>query len=244
MPKPIKRMKLNEQVARTLSLQIISRELEPLSLLPNEDELCKTFDVSRTVIREAIRFMDANGLVEARPRIGTRICEPSKWNMTNSLLMQWRIESDPQISLIEDLVELRSAIEPMAAGLAAQRATAEQVEVMFQTLGKMKSAQTMDEQIEADIAFHLSILEACGNELMISSLRPVIVSTLGPTFKLYMKNMEDAKQSIPMHSAVISAIKARDSEAAIEAMRKAIIYAAEDFERAKEANPKPLVVAT
>ncbi len=237
MQKPIKRVKLHEQVAKALSVKIMSRELEPLSLLPNEDELCKMFEVSRTVIREAIRFMDAKGLVEARPRIGTRICEPSKWILTDSLLMQWRIESDPNISLIEDLVELRSVIEPKAAGLAAKRATDQQIDKMFEALEIMKNAQDIDAQIEADIAFHLSILEACGNELMISSLRPVIVSTLGPTFRRYMKDMEEAKQSIPVHAAVITAIKKRDPSTATKAMHKAIVYAAEDFEKAKNRQP-------
>ncbi len=235
MSRPVRRIKLHEQVARDLSVKIMRRDLEPRSLLPNEEELCRMFDVSRTVIREAIRFMEAKGLVEVRPRIGTRICEPAKWILTDSKLMQWRIESDPEISLIEDLVELRSLIEPMAAGMAADRATEEQIDAMFAALEGMYNADSIEAQIEADIVFHLSILEACGNELMISALRPVIVSTLGPTFNRFMQNIDDAKQSVPVHEKIIQAIKARNRDAAMEAMRYSILYGAKDFQKVEQA---------
>lgn len=234
MPTSVKRVKLHEQVARSLCLQIINRELEPRSLLPNEDELARMYDVSRTVIREAIRFMDAKGLVEVRPRIGTRICDPSRWILTDSLLMEWRLESYPSVNLIEDLVELRSMIEPMASGLAAKKASDTQIEVMFQALEDMKSAQNMDDQRDADMRFHLSIIDACGNELMISAIRPVIVSTFGTIFKRYMIDLDEAKRSIPVHEAVIVAIRERNGEKATDAMRKSITYAADDFEKVKD----------
>lgn len=234
MSTSVKRVKLHEQVARSLSMQIINRELEPLSLLPNEDELARMYDVSRTVIREAIRFMDAKGLVEVRPRIGTRICDPSLWILTDSLLMEWRLESYPTANLVNDLVELRIMIEPITAGLAAERASDEQIEVMFQALDDMKNAQTIDEQRDADMRFHLSIIEACGNELMISSIRPVIVSTFRNIFKRYMQNIEEAKRSIPVHEAIIVAIREHDRAKALKAMHDSIVYAADDFEKVKE----------
>jgi DNA-binding FadR family transcriptional regulator len=230
----VKRIKLHEQVARSLSLQIINRELEPLSLLPNEDELARMYEVSRTVIREAIRFLDAKGLVEVRPRIGTRICDPSRWILTDSLLMEWRLESYPSLNLVGDLVELRIMIEPMTAGLAAERASKEQIDVMFRALEDMKNAQTLDEQRDADMRFHLSIIEACGNELMISAIRPVIVSTFRNIFKLYMQDLAEAKRSIPVHEAIILAISEHDSAKASEAMRNSIRYAADDFEKVKQ----------
>ncbi len=226
---PVQRTRLHEQVARTLSLKIIHREYEPLSLLPNEDELCQQFDVSRTVIREAIRFLDAKGLVQVRPRIGTRVCDPSKWILNDSVLLKWRIDAEFDVDLIKDLVELRSMIEPMAAGLAAERASDEEIGRLVAAFHDMESAQTLDEQIEADMRFHLSILESCGNELVVSSLRPVIESTLGSIFRRYME-FDAAKKSLKVHGEVVKAISERDSEQAIAAMQNMISYAAKDFE--------------
>lgn len=234
MAKSVKRVKLHEQVARSLCMQIISREREPLSLLPNEDELARMFEVSRTVIREAIRFMDAKGLVEVRPRIGTRICHPSNWILTDPLLMEWRLESYPSANLVSDLVELRVMIEPITAGMAAERANEEQIKEMFEALEEMKEAPTIADQRSADMRFHLSIIEACGNELMISAIRPVIVSTFRNIFDRFMHDIEESKRSIPYHEAIAVAIKDGDKERASKAMYESIVYAADDFERFKE----------
>ncbi len=225
---PVTRTRLHEQVARSLSLQILRRELEPLSLLPNEDELCRQFDVSRTVIREAIRFMDAKGLVEVRPRIGTRICDPSRWVLTDSVLLKWRIESELEMGLIKDLVELRSMIEPMAASFAAERASEEEIQALEAAFKDMEKATNLDEQIEADIRFHLSILEACGNELVVSSLRPVIESILGSVFRRYME-FDAAKKSLVVHGKLFRAIADRNSEQAMIEMQEMISYAGRDF---------------
>ncbi|WP_051689521.1 FadR/GntR family transcriptional regulator [Pelobacter seleniigenes] len=225
---PVTRTRLHEQVARSLSLQILRRELEPLSLLPNEDELCRQFDVSRTVIREAIRFMDAKGLVEVRPRIGTRICDPSRWVLTDSVLLKWRIESELEMGLIKDLVELRSMIEPMAASFAAERASDEEIKAVEAAFKDMEKATNLDEQIEADIRFHLSILEACGNELVVSSLRPVIESILGSVFRRYME-FDAAKKSLAVHGKLFRAIADRNSEQAMIEMQEMISYAGRDF---------------
>jgi len=225
---PVQRTRLHEQVARTLSLKIIRREYEPLSLLPNEEELCQQFDVSRTVIREAIRFLDAKGLVQVRPRIGTRVCDPSKWILNDSVLLKWRIDAELDIDLIKDLVELRSMIEPMAAGLAAKRASDEEIDRLVAAFEDMKTAETLDAQIAADMRFHLSILESCGNELVVSSLRPVIESTLGSIFRRYME-FDAAKKSLKVHDEVVKAICERDSEKAITAMQNMIAYAEKDF---------------
>ena len=103
---PIKRARLHEQVARTLSLKIISRELQPHTLLPNEESLSHQFGVSKPVIREAINFMDAKGLVRVRPRVGARICDPSNWVINDPALMKWRMESTPEKSFIINLLEV------------------------------------------------------------------------------------------------------------------------------------------
>ncbi len=82
--------------------------------------------------------------------------------------------------------------------------------------------------------FHLSIIEACGNELMISAIRPVIVSTFRNIFNRFMHDIEESKRSIPYHEAIVVAIQKGDKAAASKAMYDSIVYAADDFERVKE----------
>ena len=227
----VQRERLHEQVARTLSLSIIRRELEPGSLLPNEDELCQRFDVSRTVIREAIRMMDARGLVEVRPRIGTRICPPAKWALTDPTLLHWQLESAPDFKLIQNLYELRNMIEPMVAKLTAQRATDEEIAHICDIFEEMSNATTIDDHIQADLRLHLAILDTCSNKLVSSSLRPLIKNTLGSSFRLFIRSFDKAKQSLPLHQAVIDAIRDRDPERAADAMRVMLDGSAEDVRK-------------
>ena len=227
----VQRARLHEQVAKTLSLSIIRRELEPGSLIPNEDELCQQFDVSRTVIREAIRIMDARGLVEVRPRIGTRICPPSKWALTDPTLLHWQLESAPDFKLIQNLFELRNMIEPMVAKLTTQRASDEEIEHICAVFDEMKNSATIDEHIQADLRLHLAIVDACGNKLVCSPLRPLIENTLGSSFRLFIRSLEKARLSLPLHEAIINAIKNRDPEGAATAVRTMLESSAEDVRK-------------
>ncbi len=228
--RPIKRTRLHEQVARTLSLKILNRELEPDTFLPNEDSLSQQFDVSKPVIREAINFMDAKGLVQVRPRIGARVCDPSSWVINDPVLMKWRIESSPEKSFILNLLEVRTIIEPIAAGLAAERATSADMIKIDQALEQMEEADNLDKHITADIGFHLAILEACGNELLISSLKPVIDTMLGSSFTQFIHSFSAAKDSIAVHRKVADAIRGKDNNAAIEAMRLIIKRSSDDIQ--------------
>ncbi len=236
----VQRARLHEQVAKTLSLSIIRRELEPGSLIPNEDELCQQFDVSRTVIREAIRIMDARGLVEVRPRIGTRICPPSKWALTDPTLLAWQLESAPDFKLIQNLFELRNMIEPMVAKFTTQRASDEEIEHICAVFDEMKNAATIDEHIDADLRLHLAIIDACGNKLVCSPLRPLIENTLGSSFRLFIRSLEKARLSLPLHEAIVNAIKNRDPEGAANAVRSMLESSAEDVRKLEiETNRQP-----
>ncbi len=225
---PIKRVRLHEQVARTLSLKIINRELEPETLLPNEDALSRQFGVSKPVIREAINFMDAKGLVHVRPRIGARICDPSGWALNDPLLMKWRMEEAPEKDFILNLLEVRIIIEPIAAGLAAERARAADIDKIFAAITMMEDARDIEEHIAADIRFHLAILEACGNEMLISSLKPIIENILGSSFTHFIHSFAAAKDSIAIHRKVAEAIRGKNSDDAITAMKQIIQRSAED----------------
>ncbi len=225
----VKRTRLHEQVARTLSLQILNGDIPPESLLPNEDALSRQFGVSKPVIREAISFMDAKGLVRARPRIGTRICTPANWVLTDPVLLKWRMEAGPEQALIDDLLELRSIIEPIAAGLAAKRATPECRAKIDRAIQAMSTGSSLEDHIAADIAFHQAIIEASGNELLISSLRPVLEHTIGSSFEHFITSFAAAKASVAFHQEVVTAIYQQDEPGAVAAMRNVIERSATDI---------------
>ena len=115
---------LHGEVVYTIGRRIVSGELKPGDPLPPEEELTADFDASRTVLREAVRVLAAKGLVEARPKTGTRVRPREEWNILDPDVLSWRVVGaahDPQ--LYAEMTEVRLAIEPIATRLAATRMT-------------------------------------------------------------------------------------------------------------------------
>ena len=94
------------------------------SQLPTEGELCATMGVSRTILREAVKTLVAKGMLVTGPRTGTRTRPPADWNLLDPDVIRWRLEAGVDQAFVRDILELRLAIEPEAAKLAAQRANA------------------------------------------------------------------------------------------------------------------------
>ena len=229
----VRRTRLHEQVAKTLCLRVLNNDLPPDSILPNEDSLAEQFGVSKPVIREAMSFMEAKGLVEVRPRVGTRICDPSNWVLTDPVLMKWQMESGTDTDFIQEMLELRGLIEPLAAGLAAERASSQKIANIEDAFLKMETAKTVNDHIHADMLFHLSIVAASGNKLLTSALKPILENTLGSSFSHFIQSIDAAKSSLPVHRAVVTAIKDKNPEQAIAAAKKVIGRYAEDIDKLK-----------
>lgn len=171
------RFNLREQIVQEIGRQIVQGRLRPGDTLPQEYLLCQQYQVSRTVIREALKGLSTRGLVKARPRTGTQVCARKDWQMLDPDVLIWYFEGKPQGEFLRHLTEIRAMIEPAAAELAAQRATPEEIariEKCFQRLEK--SIAIPGQWIEADIEFHVSILNACHNILLQS-----LVNTLRKT---------------------------------------------------------------
>ena len=130
---------LHGEVVHTIGLQIVSGQLQPGDPLPPEDELTSDLAVSRTVLREAVRVLAAKGLVLARPKIGTRVRERSDWNILDPDVLSWRAEAAHDQKLYEETTEIRLAIEPLAARLAATRATDEEVAAITEAFAAMEA---------------------------------------------------------------------------------------------------------
>ncbi len=159
---------LHNRVTRALAVRILEAERsgEVLSL-PNESELCDQLGVSRTIVREAVKVLADKGMLEVRPRWGTRARPRTEWNLLDPDILAWQAELQPDGRFLRDLCEVRLAIEPVAAGFAALRASAEEISAIGRCLEQREATTTHAAQvIELDLAFHAAVVAACHNPLL------------------------------------------------------------------------------
>lgn len=176
-----------------------------------------TFGVSRTVLREALRTLTSKGLIESRPRVGTRVRPKNAWNLLDADVLDWYSRVAEPMAFALKLQEMREMIEPYAAGLAAASHTDETFDALATAHAAMVAARNVDEWVRADLQFHLSVLAACSNELLIP-LGTLIERTLEAQLRLNAKRADVFNASLAEHSAVLEAIRERDAAAAREAM--------------------------
>ena len=165
---------LREQVLHAIGIRIISGELQPGDVLPKEDTLSKEYGVSRTVIREAVKGLAARGLVESRPKVGTIIRPRRDWQMLDPAVLEWvaATESAETGEFMYHLAEVRTAIEPATAELAARHATPEDVARIREGYELLESSiSDEDAWAIADLAFHESIVAAAHNEFLAYIIR-------------------------------------------------------------------------
>ncbi|QYJ77396.1 FadR/GntR family transcriptional regulator [Shewanella acanthi] len=201
-------------VASELGSRIVGGYYAPGEYIPNENAICEELGVSRTSLREAFKVLTAKGLIESRPKLGTRIRERRHWNMFDPVILNWFSQSKPSPEFYSSLYEIREVFEPAAAELAAKKRTPEQLAVIAAAYARMESAEIgTDEVYTSDIDFHMAILDATNNEFMIS-LGVSIQSALLEIFRLSSTIQDDFIKSLPGHKAIYTAIEAGDSERA------------------------------
>jgi DNA-binding FadR family transcriptional regulator len=208
---------LHGQVAQLLATAILRGDYAPASILPREAELMETFGVSRTVLREALRTLTSKGLIESRPRVGTRVRRKSAWNLLDADLLDWYSRVAEPMAFALKLQEMREMIEPYAASLAASAYTDDTLRSLASAHASMVAARNVDEWVRADLQFHLSVLTACSNELLIP-LGALIERTLEAQLRLNAKRADVFNASLAEHTAVFDSIRARDATAAYAAM--------------------------
>ena len=208
---------LHGQVVHELGARIAGGQHAPGTLLPSEEDLCVQMHVSRTALREAIKVLAAKGLLESRPRIGTRVRPVTEWNQLDPDVLAWRCRTLPDARFIEQLAEMREIIEPAAAQLAARHRSEEQMAEMQDALARMGASRSIERWVEADVDFHRIILSATGNALLMP-LAALIGSTLESLLVLTARRAQDFRVALPDHARVSEAIRARDTLAAGQAM--------------------------
>lgn len=213
---------LHGHVTQALGARIVSGSLKPGESLPREEVLAEQMAVSRTALREAMRVLSAKGLVEARPKVGTRVREERYWQQLDADVLAWRCASMPTTDFVHKLVEMREIFEPAAAAFAARRRDTKQLKLLENAYAAMDAARTSDEWADADLHFHEAVLVATHNELMIS-LFSVVETALGSYFVESARKSGDFKYSLPYHRQVLDAIRQRQTEVARRAMQQMIL---------------------
>ncbi|MBB4838208.1 MULTISPECIES: FadR/GntR family transcriptional regulator [Sphingomonas] len=232
-PRP-RSLRLHGTVARTLGIRIVSGQITPGEILEGEIAASEQFKVSRTAYREAIRILAAKGLVHSRPKIGTQVSPRREWHLLDPDVLSWIFAGEPDDSLIESLFELRRIVEPDAARLAALRRTPEQLARMQEGLaGVGRHGFDSEEGRCCDEAFHSALLEASGNDF-IMSLTSGVAAAIELTTAFKQQHLPAPHDALPVHLAVLEAIEAQDADRAHDAMARLVERGFQDTMEARD----------
>lgn len=232
---PKSALRLHGSIARELGIRIVSGRCRPGEILDGEIEASGHLNVSRTAYREAVRILAAKGLVESRPKVGTRVTRRTQWHMLDPDVLSWIFDFEPDEDLIASLFELRRIVEPQAAALAALRRTDLHLESMSTSLAAMKKHTLAAPAGQlADQEFHASLLDATGNAFLLSLSRGVAAAVSWTTiFK--QRSARPMRDAIPDHERVFLAVEKQDREAAQNAMAELVELAYKDTTAARRA---------
>ncbi len=229
---------LHEEIASRVGTLISQGDLAPGSTLPNEAMLSAEFGVSRTVLREAMKVLASKGLIEVRRKIGTRVSMRAKWNMLDPEVLNWMFSGDGVSVGLSDLMEVRMLIEPPAARIAADKATAKDLdEIRIHLAGMESSEGKLRSSIEADLAFHMAILDATHNAFM-KPFGALTEAALRGSFRLTSSNPELHKLTLPLHRRVFKAIEKKDGGKAEHAMKSLLTKTMQDIRMQAKAQQK------
>ena len=222
---------MHGQVVRAIGLDVVTGRFAPDAPLPTEPALCEKLGVSRGALREAVKALAAKGLVELRPRTGTRIRPQAEWNLLDPDVLMWLREADRD-ALITHLTEVRELIEPGAAAFAAVRATKrERADLMRAYEAMENAAENLESRrfTEADVQFHQVLLRLSHNPLLAALNRPFELA-LHTTFESTVSAPGAINQTLPLHHQILEAILTEDAEGAQSAMRHLIKTSAANFQ--------------
>ena len=228
-PRPLPRFSLlaaergrssHDQIAAVLGTELLQGRYAPGTTMPGEAELCARFHVSRTVLREVMKTLAAKGFVVPKTRVGTRVREALFWNYFDADVLAWRLRLGLDDEFRMTLTEVRRAVEPAAAALAAQRRRPEDLARLRECLQQIgRTGQSRQSFAAADLDFHLAIGSASGNPL-IRSIAGVIETALVASFT-YSSPVDDPTDhaaSVKGHAAVVDAIEAGDAPGAAQSI--------------------------
>ena len=218
---------LHGDVLDSLGARIASGVLAPGAVL-TLDGIARSYAVSVPVAREAVRVLQAMGLVTSRRRVGVTVQARPAWNVFDPRVIRWRLEGSDRTGQLLSLSELRRGFEPAAAALAAQRATVAQGRALAEAVADMEAhgrSGDLEAYLRADQAFHRTLLAASGNEMM-AALSDVVGEVLAGRTHHDLRPSRPNPEAVALHDEVGRAVRNGDAAAAERAMRQIIDEAA------------------
>jgi DNA-binding FadR family transcriptional regulator len=212
---------LHGQLVQQLGQMIVSGDLgADRPLVP--EEIGQRFEVSRTVVRESLRVLEAKGLVSARPNVGTRVRPVSDWNLLDPDIIEWRAFGPHREDQRRELCELRWTIEPLAARLAAghgrediQQRLVDMTEIMGHAVAQGDTLTFS----RADAEFHALLLQVTGNR-MLEHLSGIVSSALQVSGGPVTGCDRPTETAVGLHTAIVEALASGDGSGAETAMRQ------------------------
>lgn len=222
MNAPVRGQNLTHRITHSLGVAIVTGQYSADNPIPIEADLCRQFDASRSVVREAVKMLTAKGLLGSRPRLGTRVEPEENWNMLDPDVLGWLLERKLSPALLMEFNEIRLAVEPGAATLAARVAGPAEKAAIRHGIERMAAADRgEDDPLESDIAFHVAVLRASRNRFY-AQLTGFIATALRISIRTTNRYKGVPQASVADHKKVADAIIGGKPVAAGEAMRKLI----------------------
>lgn len=232
-------LRLHGTIAHDLGIAITGGKYQPGDLLVGEIASSEKLEVSRTAYREAVRILAAKGLVESKPKVGTKVSPKSKWHMLDPDVLAWAFESEPDLDLLESLFELRNIVESAAAALAATRRTTAHLDAMRDAIERMsRHTLATEEGRQGDQDFHATLLQATGNPY-ITSLTTGVNAAVNTTTMFKQRERPLPRDPVPDHLRVFQAIADRDAVRAQHEMSVLIQLALQDTPVPQHAKGRP-----
>ncbi|MCE4026235.1 FCD domain-containing protein [Microbacterium sp. Au-Mic1] len=214
---------LHGQIVETLGSAIGAKTLVAGDRIVPED-VAETSAVSRAVVREALKVLEAKGMVEAAPRVGTRVRTEEDWDLLDPAVIRWRSAGADSAAQFTELLEFRSAIEPLAARLASERVVSERLAALRHAVEAMEVAVRRQDGIafnEADVDFHRALLVASGNKIVAQQGEPIEAALrVRHALNLVPSTLTDA--AVSSHRDIVDAIARGDGGRAELASRRIV----------------------
>lgn len=212
------------RVVERLGVAIVGGRYAIGETLPGDAELEQKFDVSRSVLREAMKTLSAKGLVVAKSRVGTRVTERCHWDLLDEDVLRWHFDTGITAEFINQLYDIRLMLEPASAAFAALSATPEdcaELRDFAQKLGVQEPGS--EELVLADLRFHVYLALMSGNPFM-ESMVGFIKAALAGAFTLSLNVPDETRKDriVKVHMAIVDAIEQGDAEAARRATENVV----------------------
>jgi DNA-binding FadR family transcriptional regulator len=234
---PLARRSLHDQIVDEIGRRIVKGEYST-GMLPTEPLLAGNLGVSRNALREAVKVLVSKGMVEVRPKTGMRILPEARWNLLDRDVLAWHAHSDRRLTRAFELVEFRLIVEPIAAYLAAKRATPAEIAAIDTACSWLEACVGKPLMIpEVDITFHHSIHEASHNAIL-SQMASLTSSLMQIQVLMTTQKPGSFEAGLPLHREVTEAIKSRDADRAEDAARRLAQMPYDDLAQRIKLSPK------